>query len=272
MALTLDQVTVRRGGRAIVDRLDLTLRAGEMLAMVGPNGAGKSTALAVAAGVAAADGGTVTLDGRPIAAHGMRALARRRAVVPQSSDLAFPFRVHEVVALGRAPHRGFTGAREDARIVDAMLARFGLAALAERDVITLSGGERQRVALARAFAQVARSEPRGPAPWLFLDEPIAALDPAHQVAILSAAAEFARAGGGVLAVLHDLRLASAYADRIAMLDQGALVAAGPPHAVLTPERVTRAFALAHADLPLFLTPAKGQPGARTPSILQAAKM
>lgn len=252
MSFALDSVTVRRGGRTILSEMSFAARTGEMLAIVGPNGAGKSTALGVISGSLKPNDGRALLDGQPLADFRPELLARRRAVVPQAAQIAFPFRVHEVVAFGRAPHRGRSSAAQDADIIDQALARFDLATLADRDVTTLSGGERQRVHLARAFAQVWATSEDASDRWLLLDEPTAALDPAHQIAALSAANRFAKAGGGAIIVLHDLRLASAYADRVAVLQGGRLVTIGLPEEALTLPRISNVFALEESQARLFV--------------------
>lgn len=217
-----DVVVVRGRGRLLLDHVSLTARPGEVLAIVGPNGAGKSTLLHVLAGLITPDSGQVRLDGAPLSGLSPEALARRRALMLQSVHIAFPFRVHEIVALGRAPHGGGEGAR-DGWIIDQVLARFDIGHLAERDVTTLSGGERQRAHLARALAQVWDAPADAASRFLLLDEPTASLDPAHQLTALEAARRFAGEGGGVIAVLHDLRLARAYADRVALLRGGRIV-------------------------------------------------
>lgn len=252
MSLALDGVTVFRGGRAILRDMSFAARAGEVLAIVGPNGAGKSTALGVASGALKPNEGRVLLDGRPLADFRPVDLARRRAVVPQSAQIAFPFRVHEVVAFGRAPHHGRNSAPHDSDIVDDAITRFDLAAFADRDITTLSGGERQRVHLARAFAQVWTTQDDTGDRWLLLDEPTGALDPAHQITALAAASQFAKEGGGAIIVLHDLRLAAAYADRVAVLREGSLVAQGAASDVLTLSRVCDVFGLTERQARLFV--------------------
>lgn len=252
MSLALDGVTVVRGGRAILSEVSFVARVGEVLAIVGPNGAGKSTALAVASGALKPNEGCVLLDGRPLVGFRPDVLARRRAVVAQAAQIAFPFRVHEVVAFGRAPHRGRNSAARNGQIIDEALARFDLITFADRDVTTLSGGERQRVHLARAFAQVWTTPEDGSDRWLLLDEPITALDPAHQIAALSAASQFAKAGGGAVIVLHDLRLAAAYADRVAVLRSGRMVTIGMPAEALTLSRICDVFTLQECQARLFV--------------------
>ncbi|MFH9814050.1 heme ABC transporter ATP-binding protein [Streptomyces sp. NPDC017230] len=216
---------VRLGGRPVLDGVGVTVRAGEVLALVGPNGAGKSTLLgALAADVPVAEG-VVRVHGRPVAEWSAPELALRRAVLPQSASLSFPFPVEEVVRMGRAPWAG-TGLEDedDAAVAEAM-ARTEVTGFAGRPFSALSGGERARVALARVLAQRT--------PLLLLDEPTAALDLRHQELVLRLCRERARAGDAVVVVLHDLSLAAAYADRVAILRAGRVAADGPPSEVLT---------------------------------------
>ncbi|MEV0018921.1 heme ABC transporter ATP-binding protein [Streptomyces tendae] len=211
---------VRLGGRPVLDGVDVEVRAGEVLALVGPNGAGKSTLLgALAADVPAAEG-SVSIHGRPVAGWSAHELALRRAVLPQSASLSFPFAVEEVVRMGRAPWAGGDREDEDEAAVTEAMARTEVTGFADRPFSALSGGERARVALARVLAQRA--------PLLLLDEPTAALDLRHQELVLRLCRERARAGDAVVVVLHDLALAAAYADRVALLRSGRIAAGGPP--------------------------------------------
>lgn len=236
--LSLDSVSVRKGTATLLDGLSLEVAPGEVVAIVGPNGAGKTTALRVIAGEEAPTEGAAHLDRQPLAALPADALARRRAVLPQQSALAFGFPVLDVVLLGRTPHT--TPRARDLDAAERAMRRAGVLHLAARRYPTLSGGEQQRVHLARALAQLdGTPDPR----YLLLDEPTSALDLAHQHGVLRVAREEARAGTGVLAVLHDLNLAAQYADRIAVLADGKLVAAGSPDAVLTPAVVRCAFGI-----------------------------
>lgn len=250
--LTSRHVTYRVGNRALVDDVSLELARGEVLALVGPNGAGKSTLLKLLAGDLAPSAGDVTLDGRSISRYGAKDLALRRALLPQQTILQFAFTARAVVAMGRHPHVGMAGeSPEDEAVVEAALARTETLPLAERVYPSLSGGEQARVSLARVLAQES--------PILLLDEPTAALDLRHQQAVLSLARDLAREGTAVLAVLHDLNLAATYADRIALLDAGRLVAEGTPWHVLTADRLTTVFRHPitivphpHRDCPLIL--------------------
>jgi iron complex transport system ATP-binding protein len=227
------------GRREVLRGLDLALRRGEMVALLGTNGSGKTTLLRTFAGTLAPDGGSVTFDGREIATWRRDALARRIAVLPQQVDLPAGFRVAELVAMGRAPHaqRLFASTADDERAIARALLDADAADLADRPAEELSGGERQRLLVAMALAQ----EPD----LLLLDEPTLHLDLAHQVSLLAAIRRMRdQRGLTVLAVLHDLNLAAAFAPRVAVLDQGRVVADGPPGEVLVPDLVRRVFGVA----------------------------
>ncbi|MBF6467422.1 heme ABC transporter ATP-binding protein [Nocardia beijingensis] len=226
----------RRGGgqaRRVLDGVDFEAVAGQVVALVGPNGAGKSTLLAVLAGELAPSAGTVELDGQPLAHWTTLDMARRRAVLPQTHTVGFPFTAREVVAMGRAPWVRTERREHDEQQIAAAMAVTDVAHLATRSFPTLSGGERARVALARVLAQDTAT--------LLLDEPTAALDLGHQEAVLRLAAERAAAGAAVVVVLHDLGVAAAYADRVAVLDAGCIAADGPPREVLTTELLTKVY-------------------------------
>lgn len=233
MSLKGLNLTVRAGGELILHGASLELTAGEMVAIVGPNGAGKSTLLKALSGEQPSLHGSVTLNGQPMTRWGAEEIARQRAVLPQSPGLAFPFRVWDVVELGRYPHRGRASSLEhQAAIIGAMEAA-DVVQFAERDCRTLSGGELHRTHFARALAQIWAPLANGRERFLLLDEPTAALDLSHQQAILARAHSVARDGAGVLVVLHDLNLAAAFADRIVVMDKGKIVANGTPSETLT---------------------------------------
>ncbi|MFD4988862.1 heme ABC transporter ATP-binding protein [Streptomyces sp. NPDC058374] len=224
---------VRLGERTVLDGVDLTVRAGQVLALVGPNGAGKSTLLAALAADTAAADGTVRIAGRPADGWSAAELALRRAVLPQAATLSFPFAVEEVVRMGRAPWAGTEREDDDEQAVADAMAATEVAEFAERPFSALSGGERARVALARVLAQRA--------PLLLLDEPTAALDLRHQELVLRICRERAAAGDAVVVVLHDLQLAAAYADRAAVLHGGLIAAEGPPAEVFTAELIGEVY-------------------------------
>ncbi|WP_435132886.1 heme ABC transporter ATP-binding protein [Actinacidiphila sp. bgisy144] len=223
------EVRVSLGGREVLAGVSLDVRAGEVLALVGPNGAGKSTLLAALAGDLPAGDGEVRVGGAPVASWTAAQLALRRAVLPQSAPLAFPFTVEEVVRMGRAPWAG----RDDGSAVAAAMAATEVRALAARPCPALSGGERARVGLARVLAQQA--------PLVLLDEPTAALDLRHQELVLRVCRGQAAAGRAVVVVLHDLGLAAAHADRVAVLAGGLIAADGFPADVLTAPLLTRVY-------------------------------
>ncbi|WP_174185412.1 heme ABC transporter ATP-binding protein [Nocardia barduliensis] len=226
----------RRGGgqtRRVLDGVDFEAVAGQVVALVGPNGAGKSTLLAALAGELALSAGAVELDGRPLSHWTTLDMARRRAVLPQTHTVGFPFTAREVVAMGRAPWVRTERRELDEKQIAAAMAATDVEHLAARSFPTLSGGERARVALARVLAQDTAT--------LLLDEPTAALDLGHQEAVLRLAAARADDGAAVVVVLHDLGIAAAYADRVAVLDSGRLAADGPPREVLTTELLTRVY-------------------------------
>lgn len=226
-------VRVQLGGRTVLDGVNLALAPGEVLALVGPNGAGKSTLLAALAADTPLTSGTVHIAGRPASDWTARELATRRAVLPQAAVLAFPFTVEEVVRMGRAPWAGTPCEDDDDTAVAEAMAATEVADFAARPFSALSGGERARVALARVLAQRA--------PLLLLDEPTAALDLRHQELVLRLCRARAATGDAVAVVLHDLALAAAYADRIALLDAARLAAVGPPSEVLDPAVLTRVY-------------------------------
>ncbi|MGW0824678.1 heme ABC transporter ATP-binding protein [Streptomyces sp. NPDC002845] len=221
-----EDLHVRLGAREVLSGVDVTVRAGEVLALVGPNGAGKSTLLGALAADLPAASGVVRVHGRPAPQWSAPELALRRAVLPQSAALSFPFTVEEVVRMGRAPwaQQPDTYDEDDRAVAEAMAAT-EVTPFAARPFSALSGGERARVALARVLAQRA--------PLLMLDEPTAALDLRHQELVLRVCRERARAGDAVVVVLHDLGLAAAYAHRVAVLSGGRVAADGAPAEIFT---------------------------------------
>jgi iron complex transport system ATP-binding protein len=226
-------VTVELGGRTVLDAVSLRVEPGELVAVIGPNGAGKSTLLAALAGDVPLQAGSVRLGGLDVASSPPRDLARLRAVMPQDHTIAFPFPVADVVGMARAPWARTPHEDEDDDAVAAALAAAGVTHLADRPMPSLSGGERARVTFARALAQRTGT--------LLLDEPTASLDIGHQEDVLTESRRLADDGWTVVVVLHDLTLAAAYADRIALLADGRLVAVGEPDEVLTADRVSEVY-------------------------------
>jgi iron complex transport system ATP-binding protein len=234
--------------------------AGGCTAVLGPNGSGKSTLLRILLGTLTPSAGTAEFDDRPLAAWSRPELARAVGVVPQGEEAAFPISVRELVAMGRYPHLG-PWRREgpaDRRAVEEAMRRCDVHDLAARPVANLSGGERQRTRVARALAQ----EPRA----LALDEPTAALDVSHEMAIWELLRELARAGTTVLVVTHNLNLAARYADRLVLLHRGRVAAAGTPAQVLTRDTVERVY-----GWPVRVVPHPGPgPDAGAPQVVPLA--
>ncbi|MEV0893965.1 heme ABC transporter ATP-binding protein [Promicromonospora sp. NPDC050262] len=231
--LTLTGVRVTAGDAVLLDGVDLEVRPGEVLVVVGPNGAGKSTLVSVLAGDRAPDGGEAAWTGTPLGAVRPAELARLRAVLLQENQVSFPFRVIDVVRMGRAPWQASGTPADDDAVVARALAAADVVGLAERRFPTLSGGEKARTSFARLLAQDTT--------LLLLDEPTAALDVRHTEHVLRHARRRASDGGAVVVVLHDLALAAAWADRVLVLDGGRVAAVGPPAEVLTADLLSRVY-------------------------------
>lgn len=234
--IALDRVTAAYRDRVVLRDVSLTIEPGERVALIGPNGAGKSTLLAVVTGLLAVAAGSARLGGELVGGLDRLEVARRIAVVPSVAGLPFATRVEEVIALGRLPHEDpFRGPRPaDRAAVAAAIERVGVGHLLGRDARELSLGERQLVLIAMAVAQAA--------PVLVLDEPTVHLDLRHQVGAMELLVDLnKRDGTTVIAVLHDLALASHFFPRLVLLDRGRIVADGPPLMVLGEDQVRDVF-------------------------------
>lgn len=241
MMLTAEKLAVEMDGTMLLHPLTASLHPGTITAICGPNGAGKSTLLAALAGLTKPFLGEVLLDGAPLAAMPARLRARAIGYLPQAGEVAWDVTVRSLVALGRLPHGD-----EGAAPIAAALAACNLEMLAERRVSTLSGGEKARALLARVLA----GQPR----WILADEPLAALDIAHQLVLLATLRRAAAGGAGVVLVLHDLALAMNHADRVLLLDRGRLVADALPEDALSGRNIANVWGVAARWL--------GEPGAR----------
>lgn len=226
-------VSVALGDVPVLSGADLVARAGEVVALVGPNGAGKSTLLAALSGDVERTSGVVSIAGRRLEEWSSTELSLRRAVLPQHQAVTFPFTVREVIEMGRAPWVHVDGDPDGDRVIDSLIVDCDVTHLATRQMPNLSGGERARVGLARVLAQETAV--------LFLDEPTAALDLHHQELVLGLVRARAESGVAVVVVLHDLGLAAAHADRIAVLSGGCVVADGPPVAVLDDDLLSHVY-------------------------------
>ncbi|ESY08308.1 iron ABC transporter [Mesorhizobium sp. LNJC399B00] len=233
-------VSVAIGGKRIVANVDFVARPGEIAAIVGPNGSGKTTFLKALSGDLAF-AGTVAVNGRDLSAMKPVEAATVRAVLPQAATLSFPLTVHEVVRLGLIGGRSGVLPGEDDRLPERALVRVDLDGFAGRFYQELSGGEQQRVQLARVLCQVWAPVLDGKPRYLYLDEPVSSLDIKHQLIIMNIARDFARRGGGVIAILHDLNLTAMYADRIFVMHRGRLAADGSPQEVLSDDLIEKVF-------------------------------
>jgi iron complex transport system ATP-binding protein len=242
--LSVENLSVRLQGRDILREVSLSVGAGECIGLLGPNGAGKTTLMRAAFGLIPHDGSS-SLAGMP-----PRARARAAAWMPQTREIAWPVTVETLVMLGRIPHvaGGQRPRAEDRAKVEAALDAMDLTAFRDRDATRLSGGEQARVLIARALAQ--------DTPLIVADEPVAGLDPAHQISTMQTFAGLAREGRSVIVSLHDLGLAARHCSRLVLLSGGSVAADGPPAEVLTPERLARVFGIrafyaATGDGPVF---------------------
>lgn len=232
MRVEFENVTVALAGRTVLREVTASIASGTVVGLVGPNGSGKSSLLRTLYRAVTPRHGTVRVDGTPVHRWSARQTARTVAVMLQDSPVEFDLSVAETVLLGRAPHHASFGAdtADDLRVVDEAMYRAEVGDLADRMVATLSGGQRQRVMLARALAQQA--------PVLVLDEPSNHLDISHQHELMSTVSNL---GCTVIAALHDLNLAAQYCDRIVVLAEGRVMAAGRPSEVLVPELIRSVF-------------------------------
>lgn len=229
------KLSLNLDGRSILRGIDLNLQQGGMLGLIGPNGAGKTSLLRLLAGLVEADQGEVKLEQQPYHSIKVEQRARKIAYLAQSGTAHWPLRVERLVELGRFPHLGNwqKPTEQDARIIDRILRQTDTEQLRDRTFDTLSGGERARVLLARALA----AEPT----ILLADEPVAALDPSHQLDVMALLSDHCRNGGAVIVVLHDLSLAAHFCDRLQLLLNGESIAVGPPSQILTESHLKQAY-------------------------------
>ena len=238
--LTADNITFRVGPKALLNEISVQFAPRKLHLIIGPNGAGKSTLIKVLARLLRPQRGKIEYEGADVQHATEAELAKRRAVLSQAIEVAFPLSVREVVMMGRYPHFGGRPAPLDERIVDEVMSHFDVTEFSERNYQTLSGGERQRVNFARVLAQLWRDDSF--ARYLFLDEPLTFLDIRHQIDFMKKVRSFAGAADVVtVGVVHDLNLAARFADQIVLLNHGRVVAAGTPDEVLTADRIREVF-------------------------------
>ncbi len=249
--LAANNITYRVGKKELVSDVSLTFESGKLHLIIGPNGAGKSTLIKLLARFLRPQSGTVNYDNIDVTAASEADLARRRSVLSQAVEVAFPLTVREVVMMGRYPHFGGSPGPADESIVDDLMEQFEVDQFGTRNYQTLSGGERQRVNFARVLAQLWTNCPSStPCRYLFLDEPLTFLDIHHQIAFMKKIREFAAASDMVsVGVVHDLNLAARFADQIIILNEGRVVAAGTASDVLTVELIREVFSVEATFVP-----------------------
>jgi iron complex transport system ATP-binding protein len=230
-----ENVTLTLQSRTVLKEVSFALQPGELTLMIGPNGAGKSSMIRLLAGLTMPDQGAITFKNTPLHHLKRSERAKNIAFLPQDNSYAWAVSVHDIVALGRMPHgedpRHLPPSAQEA-VWEAMAA-LDLIPFKDRLITQLSTGERARVFLSRALATKA--------PVLLVDEPVAALDPAHALTVLKVLRRYARAGHSVLAILHDLPLAALYADNLLVLKEGYIVAEGAPSDILDVSLIRQVF-------------------------------
>lgn len=253
--LAASDLVFRAGGRALIDQVSATFDPGRLHLIIGPNGAGKSTLVKLLSRMIRPHSGRVTYAEAEAAHWSDRELAKRRAILSQAIEVAFPIPVHELVMMGRYPHfRGRPGP-SDERICEEVMRYFAISEMADRSYGTLSGGERQRVNFARVLAQIWHGV-AGSARYLFLDEPLTFLDIRHQIDFMQKVRRFASQPDVVtVGVIHDLNLAAKFADRLLLLHGGRILADGATANVLTPQHLRTAFDITPV---LLKNPANGE--------------
>jgi len=230
--LSAQNLSINRGGQCVVRSLNAELKPGTLTAICGPNGAGKSSLIMALAGLLPPSSGHVTFDGAAISTLSAKQRARLIGYLPQGSDIAWDVTVENIVALGRYPFGDEASAQGRDAVTRALTAT-QMESFSDRPISQLSGGEKARALLARVLA----GEPQ----WVLVDEPLAALDLAHQLRMIAHLRDCARAGQGVVIVLHDLAIAMNYADRVLVLNDGDLIADGPPQQALSSGHIAKAW-------------------------------
>lgn len=239
VSLCVENASLRLGRNRVLTNVSIEVRRGGVTAVVGPNGAGKSSLLRLLSGELPPTKGCVRLDGESLDRLAPLEQARRRSVMVQSAGVAFDFLVEEVLEMGWTQGGGYREQR--GRAFAEVVSDCGVRALLGRRFNTLSGGERQRVQFTRALLQIWRPQGTARGRYMLLDEPTSSLDLAHELLVLRLARRASANDVGVLAVLHDLNLAARFADRVALLSGGKMVAVGPPSEVFTDATLSRVY-------------------------------
>lgn len=255
-------ITFRVGNKTLVSEFSASFALGKLHLIIGPNGAGKSTIIKILARLLRPQTGTIEYEGADVSQTSEFDLAKRRAVLSQAIEIAFPLTVREVVMMGRYPHFGGHPGSVDESIVNELMEFFDVTEFSDRNYQTLSGGERQRVNFARVLTQLWRANPDSsqaqntssklpPCRYLFLDEPLTFLDIRHQIEFMKKVREFAGAPDIVtVGVVHDLNLAARFSDRIVLLNHGRIAANGTPAEVFTKDRIIEVFGIKPIFVPV----------------------
>jgi iron complex transport system ATP-binding protein len=251
--LSASDITFSVGNKPLISNISVSFAPAKLHLIIGPNGAGKSTLIKVLARLLHPQTGRVEYDGVDVARTSEAELAKRRAVLSQAVEVAFPLSVREVVMMGRYPHFGGRPGPADEKIVDEVMGHFDVTEFRDRDYQTLSGGERQRVNFARVLAQLWRDSAvreQSTSRYLFLDEPLTFLDIRHQIDFLKKIRAFAVASDAItVGVVHDLNLAARFADHLVVLNEGRVVANGTAADVLTAELIQDVFQVTPTFIP-----------------------
>jgi iron complex transport system ATP-binding protein len=235
--IQVKNITYLAGKKRIVDDISFDAKLGRILAIIGANGAGKSTVLKMLCREIAPSGGRILFQNAGMETYPLKDLARMRSVLTQHNTISLSFKVKELVLMGRYPHFENQPTAHDIQMVNEAMQATGITHLTDRFYETLSGGEQQRVQLARVIAQIHDV----PGAWLFMDEPTNGLDLLHQQQLLTQARGMADRGYGVICILHDINLASAYADEIMIMKDGKQLTIGAPDTVINCENIYEAF-------------------------------
>jgi len=257
--LTANNITFAVGQKRLIEDISVSFGPGKLHLLIGPNGAGKSTLIKVLARLLRPQNGSIHYEGVDIRDAREADLAKHRAVLSQAIEVAFPLTVREVVMMGRYPHFGGRPGPADESIVDEVMAHFDVTEFSARDYQTLSGGERQRVNFARVLGQLWRDghenrsqdgSSRPTCRYLFLDEPLTFLDIRHQIDFMKKVREFTNLPDVVtVGVVHDLNLATRFADQLVLLDGGRVIAHGAPAVVLTQDNIRKVFTVEPTFIP-----------------------
>ncbi|MBX7170852.1 MAG: heme ABC transporter ATP-binding protein [Pyrinomonadaceae bacterium] len=258
--LEAKNITFQIGNITLISGFSASFEPGKLHLIIGPNGAGKSTIIKILSRLLRPQTGQIEYEGVDISSASESDLAKRRAVLSQAIEIAFPLTVREVVMMGRYPHFGGHPGQIDENIVDELMDFFEVAEFSDRNYQTLSGGERQRVNFARVLSQLWRenstlshinSDTTQRCRYLFLDEPLTFLDIRHQIGFMKKVREFACAHDVVtVGVVHDLNLAARFSDRIVLINDGHVVANGTPTEVLTTDRIMEVFGITPTFVPI----------------------